>query len=158
MKYDDFLDYILPFGVSFPDNENERIAVLDKICSVAGKKELHYLWSSYRSPRFIAQKKISCRQNEYRSTAEKIFTGEKYITVIDSCCFEDNDRHIIFQSDRKSLTDILTHFYWDLDEIYISNSDLDWFISVNHNFELHFYCKEDSSWLTYYKSKLIIEN
>ena len=155
MKYDEFLNFILSFGSSL-FLENENMALLKKICSIVDKKTIHYLWSNYNSSKFVIQKKISCNQNEYHFTIEKIFTEDNYLMVIDSCCFTDNDRHIILKLNRSDLIEILTCFYWELDEIYILNNDLDWFIAINHNFEIVFYCNEDSTWLTYYRDKIML--
>lgn len=155
MIYEEFSNYILSFDRSLLlENEDDRHAILEKICLFADKKEIHYLWSNYNSPKFIAQRKLSCNQNEYHSAIKKIFTEDNYLIVIDSCCFYDNDKHVILRLNGNDLIDILTHFYWELDEVYIFNDDLDWFIAINHHFDMIFYCNENSMWLTYYYDKI----
>ncbi|MBD5139945.1 MAG: hypothetical protein HDT25_00800 [Ruminococcus sp.] len=157
MTYDEFLNYALSLDRPlFLENEN-NISLLEKLCSIADKKEIHYLWSNYKSPKFISQKKLSCRQNEYHNAIKEIFTEDKYLIAIDSYCFDDNDKHVILQLSRNDLTDILTHFYWELDEVYIFNDDLDWFIAINHHFDMIFYCCENSKWLNYYSDKIKLQ-
>lgn len=159
MKYDDFLNFILTFGRAlFLEDENKKIMILNRLCSIADGNDIHYLWSNFNSPQFVAQKKISCNQNEYHRTIENVFTEENYLMVIDSCCFDDYERHVILQLGRGDLIDILTHFYWELDEVYISDRDLDWFIAINHNFEMVFYCNISSTRLGYYREKIMSIN
>lgn len=159
MKYDDFFNYILSFDRPlFLEDENIKIMIINKLCSIADGKAIHYLWSNYNSPQFVAQNKISCNQNEYHSIIENVFTEENYLMVIDSCCFTDCDRHDILQLSRSDLIEILKHFYWELDEVYISNNDLDWFIAINHNFEMVFYCNNNSTRLDYYREKIMSIN
>ena len=75
--------------------------------------------------------------------------------VIDSCCFTDYDKHVILQLGRSDLIGVLTQFYWELDEVYISNNDLEWFIAINHNFEIVFYCNNSSTRLVYYRERIM---
>lgn len=128
--------------------------LLEKLCLIADKKTIHYLWSNYDSPKYIGQKKICCDQNEYHSTIQEIFTKNNYLMAIDSCCFTDKEKDIILQLSGSDLTDILTRFYWELDEVYIFNNDVDWFIAINHHFDMVFYCNENSMWLNYYCDKI----
>lgn len=156
MKYDDFFKYILSFGRAlFIEDTNKNIMILSKLCSIADGNDIHYLWSNYNSPQFVVQNKISCNQNEYHRTIENVFTEGNYLMVIDSCCFTDCDRHVILQLGRNDLIDILTHFYWELDEVYISDSDLDWFIAINHNFEMVLYCSNSSTRSVNYREKIM---
>ncbi len=155
MKYDDLVSFILSFGRElFLEDENNLI--INKLCSIADANDIHYLWSNFNSPQFVVQNKISCNQNEYHGIIEKVFTEENYLMIIDSCCFADCDKHVILQLCRSDLIDILTRFYWELDEVYISNNDLDWFIAINHNFEMVLYCKNSSS--DYYREKIMSIN
>lgn len=155
MTYNEFLDYVLSLGRPlFLEDEDNNTLMLEKLCSIADKKTIHYLWDNCKSPKFISQKRLSCKQNEYHSAIKEIFTENNYLIVIDSCCFYDNDKHIILQLSGNDLINILTHFYWELDEVYIFNNDLDWFIAINHHFDMIFYCNENSIWRNYYSDKI----
>lgn len=58
MKYDDFLNYILSFDrVLFLEDEKNKI--INRLCSIADVNDIHYLWSNYNSPQFVAQKNIT---------------------------------------------------------------------------------------------------
>ena len=156
MEYDNFLKFMLSLGGSlFLEDEDKENIILNKLCSIADKNTIHYLWSNYNSPQFVTRKKISCNQNEYHSTIEAVFTEENYLMVIDSCCFTDYDKHVILQLGRSDLIGVLTQFYWELDEVYISNNDLEWFIAINHNFEIVFYCNNSSTRLVYYRERIM---
>ena len=48
---------------------------------------------------------------------------------------------IVIEAEEKEIISLLTEFYWELDEVYISDYSGNWFISINHNFELSFYGK-----------------
>lgn len=67
-----------------------------------------------------------------------------YYLSIDNICFKDKNNDITMCIPKNGILQLLTDFYWELDEIYIYDFSYDWFISINHNFELHLYCDDKS--------------
>ena len=102
-------------------NTKEKKAFISKLISLADGKKLHYLWDNFNSESFITQIKISCDPCEYREKLEEILPLGKYILTIDDICFSDTKEPIVIEADGKEIISILTEFYWELDEVYISD-------------------------------------
>ncbi len=117
-------------------DKDESEIIIKQIVSVADGDNLHYLWSNYKSDSFIVRKKISCDPDIYIKTlAETIVFNDVYF-IIDKVCLSDSDDHLVFRLSKSALLELLHEFYWEFDEIYISDTECSMIISLNHNFEL----------------------
>ncbi|MBD5160069.1 MAG: hypothetical protein HDT23_07510 [Ruminococcus sp.] len=136
----ELFDYLTDNNIKFRLlNENEGKEIIQKIVSIAGGEILHYLWSNYKSDNFIAQKKISCDKDIYIQTLNNVLIFEDMFLIIDKTCINNLKNDIVFELSKPEILKIMYEFYWNLDEIYISDLNFNCFVSVNHNFEISLY-------------------
>lgn len=115
--------------------EDKQIELLDcLIKQFTLAEDLHYSWGNFKSGHRI---KIKIKPNsDFYQIIEKIFCkDEVLILAIDKMCIDENNR--LFYLKANNLFKLLKEYYWELDEIYISNCDMDWLISINHVFEIY---------------------
>lgn len=109
IKLSELIEYISRFGGALlPEEESE--AAVKKLCGVAGRVDIHYLWSSCNVPEFVVQKKLPCKQKEYRRRIGEIFTEGNYLLAIDRCCFSDSDKNAVLQLTARELSELLTEY------------------------------------------------
>lgn len=146
MKKSDIFNFIEHKNISsdFINKEESKI-IIEQIISIADGENLHYLWSNYKSDSFIIRKKISCDPDIYIKTlTETILFNDVYF-IIDKVCFSDSDDHLVFRLSKSALLELLYEFYWEFDEIYISDVECSMIISLNHNFELSLFGDNNTS-------------
>lgn len=140
MKKNNLFDFFKQENISFRlVNKKESEEIISKLISIANGDKLHYLWSNYKSDSFINRTKISCDPDLYIKTLSNIIVFNEMYFIIDKVCFSDFDDDLVIEMSKAELVELLHEFYWELDEIYIFDTDCSIFISLNHNFELSLY-------------------
>jgi len=141
----DFIQFIVTkkFSLLSSDNKNELTKLfLNKFSNLTS---LHYFWTDLKINDKVIIAKLKPDDDFYKNHINDIISivsGNIIILSIDTDCSVNNTNdELMIKTEKDSLINLLIEYYWELDEIIIFDTLMNWFICVNHNFEIIIYTK-----------------
>lgn len=105
----------------------------------SSRASLHYLWCNVNENLEQIKIKVIPDNRIYYLLFDLLGDRVNQVFfVIDQEILNEETKDVLLELRFKSLLNLLSKYYWELDEIYIVDPEMHWMISVNHMFEFIF--------------------
>ena len=135
MKKEELLNY----NVKIISNGQETLSNILK--QYTSTEQLQYCWAHLDKKQEIYKVKIKA-DDEYYKSLKSVVDDIEVQMAISRTCMEDAEEDLLLVANSKVILEMLIENYWDLDEVCIFSEKKNWFLVINHVFEIFFVGEE----------------